>query len=86
MLQMNDKCAAMNRVMAAGFAVTEANLYLDTHPDCRVGLAYFASARNEYEAAKAAYEAGFGPLTPCAVTGQSGWSWVQGPWPWEPEV
>lgn len=83
---LNDRCAALNRVMAADFAVTEATLYLDTHPCCPVGLAYFAGAKNEYEAAKAAYEANYGPLTRCAVTGQNGWTWVQGPWPWELEA
>ena len=36
---LNDRCAALNRVMAADFAVTEATLYLDTHPCCPVGLA-----------------------------------------------
>ena len=86
MLQMNDRCAALDRVCAAGFAMTEAALYLDTHPGCPQGLACFAGAKNQYEAAKAAYEASFGPLTQTAVTGQSGWTWVQGPWPWELEV
>jgi len=83
---MKERCAALNQVAAAGFAVTEAALYLDTHPDCRVGQAYFCGAKSQYEAAKAAYEASYGPLTQTAVTGQSGWTWVQGPWPWELEV
>lgn len=69
-------------VQKYGFAVVEANLYLDTHPNDKKALEYFDKVRSLYNNAVEVYENNFGPLT--ALNNQSSeWKWIKGPWPWE---
>ena len=71
----------LDKIRAAGFAMHEAALFLDTHPDCPAALDYFTEAKDELARLTAEYEASFGPLTYTGVTGDS-WSWVDAEWPW----
>ncbi|MBR6872598.1 MAG: spore coat protein CotJB [Ruminococcus sp.] len=73
----------MKKLQACSFALTEANLYLDSHPTCADGLAYFRRHKDEYEKARAEYEKKYGPLTACAAEGTRKWEWVTQPFPWE---
>lgn len=66
------------------FAVTEANLYLDTHPKDTAALAYFQEYKKLRKQALEDYSSMFGPLTiDTAMSGQQMWEWVNRPWPWE---
>ena len=71
----------LNKISAAGFAMHEAALFLDTHPDCPAALDYFTDARDELTRLTEEYEKAFGPLTYAGVSGDS-WSWVDAEWPW----
>ena len=74
----------MNQIRQYGFALDEIQLYLDTHPDCPKGLAYYELMKQKRNETVKAYECQFGPLTADAVKDGSGsWSWVNDPWPWE---
>ena len=39
---LSEKERLLRKIQACSFALVEANLYLDSHPTCRDGLAYFA--------------------------------------------
>lgn len=80
---MDTRQALLARVNQAGFAVDDANLYLDTHPCDQDALAYFQQARAMYQEAVNAYSAQFGPLMAVDSTDTNYWSWISDPWPWE---
>ena len=75
--------ALMNKIQTASFAVTEANLYLDTHPTCAEGLEYFRRHKEMYEKAVKEYETQYGPITAAASPASKKWEWVTKPFPWE---
>ena len=70
-----------DKIRTIGFAVHEAALFLDTHPDCPAALDYFTQMRDELAGLTAEYEKSYGPLTYTGVMGDS-WTWVDGEWPW----
>ncbi len=66
------------------FAVTEANLYLDTHPEDQAALSYFREYSRLRNEALEEFASMYGPLTvDTAVKCQKTWEWVNRPWPWE---
>lgn len=75
--------AMLRQVDQAGFAVVDANLYLDTHPCDRAAISYYNQMADAYRNAAAAFEARFGPLTASANNDAAYWTWVNDPWPWE---
>ncbi|MBR5867889.1 MAG: spore coat protein CotJB [Clostridia bacterium] len=83
---MNDKERLLNQVRIAFFKVTEASLFLDTHPTDPKALSYMECACREFEESKAAYTEYCGPLTLCDGIGKDGWNWISAPWPWQMEV
>lgn len=82
-MQNSARGAMLQAVNQAGFAVIEANLYLDTHPCDTEALSYFNQMSQAYQQAKAAYETQFGPLNAGNVSENAYWTWVSDPWPWE---
>ena len=72
----------MDKIHALSFAMTEAQLFLDTHPDCRTALDYFRGLRDELDVAMTEYQNKFGPLFADMTVGDK-WSWIDGPWPWQ---
>ena len=76
------KEALMERIHALSFAMTEAQLFLDTHPDCRDALTYFKDLRNQLGAAMIEYQNTYGPLL-ADMTPTDKWTWIDGPWPWQ---
>ena len=78
---MNDREKLLKRVQMYQFAVTDAALFLDTHPDCAQALAYYNKYKKLLEEAKNAYEKAFGPLEICSAgfgsTGRFRGNWLQ---------
>ena len=74
--------ALMKQINEASFAVDEAVLFLDTHPENQDALRYYQAVRDMRNQAIAAYESQFGPLRYADVTSSS-WDWVTEKWPWE---
>ena len=72
----------MKQINEASFAVDEAVLFLDTHPDCAQAMQYYQSAVGARKAAMDAYQSRFGPLLVDDVIGNT-WTWVTEKWPWE---
>jgi spore coat protein JB len=65
------------------FAVTDSNLYLDTHPHDIDALRYFRRFSAMREAGLNVYAKRFGPLTVDRTDGDCEWTWTDAPWPWE---
>ena len=72
----------MKKIHALSFAMTEAQLFLDTHPDCRDALTYFRARRAELDDAMTEYQNKYGPLFADMTVGDR-WTWIDGPWPWQ---
>lgn len=83
---MNEQQTMLRRVQTLTFAVTDMALYLDTHPNCRSGLAWFQKQKRALCEAREEYEAKYGPLTVEAAGEDGRWNWIDGPWPWEGKV
>lgn len=79
----SDSKTLMHRIQVCDFALKEAALFLDTHPDNKDALAFFAKHKAMREKAYEEYVKLFGPLTPMDYDGGPEWRWVEGPWPWE---
>ena len=82
----NNKSKLMRKIQQHGFALVEANLFLDGHPNCKKALAYFNRQKDAYNKYVAEYETEFGPITAASSATCNQWTWVQGPWPWEREA
>ena len=72
----------MHKIHALSFAMTEAQLFLDTHPDCKYALDYYRRTADELDAAMTEYQNKYAPLFADA-TSPDRWTWIDGPWPWQ---
>lgn len=80
---MSEREKALKRVQICKFAVLEAALFLDSHPDDQNALNYFNKYKQLCEKAVCEFEAKYGPLTFGGLTSEKSWDWVKTPWPWE---
>ena len=80
---MDARNILFNKIKQYDFTLKELNLYLDTHPNCRKGLAMFAKYKKLREEAVKEYNDKFGPLTPEQNQNLKRWTWIDSPWPWE---
>ena len=80
---LNQKQQLMRKLMACSFALTEANLYLDSHPTCPMGLAYFKKHKEEFDKIQEEYVKKYGPVNFRQSEGNKKWEWVTEPFPWE---
>lgn len=79
---MNQKQLLMY-LSQVSFGVTEAVLYLDTHPCDKEAMEYYQKMRKLREEALEKYQREFGPLLNDANDDQCNWVWTETPWPWE---
>ena len=75
----------LSEIRALSFALVEANLYLDSYPECSAALEYFRRVRDELRVKTEAYEKAYGPLTVMGAAAKGSWDWIETPWPWEGE-
>lgn len=80
---MDERTMLMRKIKKYDFALTELNLYLDTHPNCRRALALFDKYRSIKTAAENEYVNKFGPIKAQQNQNMESWSWIEDPWPWE---
>lgn len=74
---------ALMQVNSASFAVHEAVLFLDTHPNNTAAMEFYQKWNRKRRQVVADYERAYGPLTAHHVDDCDDWTWLQGPWPWE---
>ena len=81
---MTDREMLLKKIGTCKFAVTDIELFLDTHP----GDTEMLRKRDEYLAQLRPlvekFEEKYGPLTKDENAANS-WSWVKDPWPWDME-
>lgn len=69
-------------ITQVSFALTDVNLYLDTHPCDQEAMAYYQEVRKLREEALDKYQCQFGPLLNDGNNSEN-WEWVNSPWPWQ---
>lgn len=79
---MNQKQLLMH-INEVSFAMTEAVLFLDTHPCNKEAMEYYQKMKKMRKEAVEQYEKQFGPLTTDSVRNTTDWEWAKTPWPWE---
>ncbi len=82
---MNEREALLKRVQVCDFALIDAALFLDTHPNDQDALAFYKKYNDMRKKAIEDFTAKFGPLKQTDFNGGSHWTWVDGPWPWQNE-
>jgi spore coat protein JB len=75
--------ALLRLLQVCDFALNDAALFLDTHPDDAEALEFYKKHSDTRKKAEAEYAAKYGPIAQMSHAGGSGWSWVNGPWPWQ---
>lgn len=80
---MDAQQVLFRKIKQYDFTLKELNLYLDTHPNCRRGLAMFQKYKKLREEALKEYNEKFGPITPEQSNNSQHWTWIDDPWPWE---
>ena len=73
----------LEEIRALSFVKTELELYLNTHPNCTAALDYYTKTVDALDELMRRYHEGVGPLFASGVTGNNGWTWIKGPWPWQ---
>ena len=80
---MNERAELLKKLNAYAFAAYDWNLYLDTHPTDRDGIAMFRKMADRAEELKREFESKYGPLTAEKSMDPDAWTWINDPWPWE---
>ena len=70
-------------LMALDFAAHDLSLYLDTHPKDAEAFAAYKDLLALAEEGKQRYTKMYGPICKTDLKTMSGYSWTNGPWPWE---
>ena len=84
MAQMNvEREALLKQITILDFMAVDLQLYLNTHPQDTEALDMYNECTQNARTAKQRYEQQFGPLTGFRSEGQSGWTWMDEPWPWQ---
>lgn len=75
----------LRRISELDFAITDLNLYLDTHPDCAEALEMLTKLSATCKSLKADYVKRYGPLMVTDVENETPFSWVspEHKWPWQ---
>lgn len=81
MMSREQECL-LRTIQVASFAVVDAQLFLDTHPDCEEALEYYKNAAKVRREAYEKYEETYGPLNIYNVNDDC-WTWNKSAWPWE---
>ncbi len=83
---MSERSRLLREIQQIHFMMVEAGLFLNNQSDCKDAQETFAVYQKKYKEARAEYEKCYGPLTYNGINVEcDGWSWVDGPWPWEVE-
>ena len=75
----------LNRIRETAFAITDLNLFLDTHPSCKQALELFTSLAFTLESLKREYTSKYGPLKAMDSANDTPFEWVSDKylWPWQ---
>ena len=80
---MTEKKMLLSKVRKYSFALDEARLFLDSHPDCSEAVKYYEKNLALYNKAVEEYERRFAPIGCNGAVKNGKWVWNTTPWPWE---
>lgn len=80
---MKEADELMRKISALGFTKGELELYLDTHPTCKMALDMYHKTVDELKILTETYKNLYGPITAADSVNTESWSWVDMPWPWQ---
>jgi spore coat protein JB len=75
--------ALLRRIQVCDFALNDAALFLDTHPNDVEALDFYRKYSAMRREAGAEYAAKYGPIAQTDYADSPTWSWVDSPWPWQ---
>lgn len=73
----------LNKLQVCDFVLTEAALYLDTHPNNSMALDYYNRHNKMREDILKEYVEKYGPISKGENQSKNNWEWISNPWPWE---
>lgn len=73
----------LRRIDQVSFALVDAQLFLDTHPNDEEAISYYRKQAALRQKAMQMYEEQYGPLNADFLPEGTHWDWVTQPWPWE---
>lgn len=73
----------LREIQLCDFLLTEARLFLDTHPCDQQALQFYQQKKERLAQLKAEWEARCGCVQSCENGAR--WAWVDTPWPWQVE-
>lgn len=82
---MTEKQQALQEIRRHQFAMIDAGMYLDGHPDDENALQYYRTMCRHKQQADEMYRKHFGPLNLRDAGQGARWDWIDEPWPWEGE-
>lgn len=82
---MSEREKLLKKLSGAMFSALEMQLFLDTHKNNKEALKSFKEYSDLAAKYKKEYEERFGPITPNDAYGDTTFTWVNAPWPWETE-
>ena len=83
-MNFNDKSNIEACYDENNFALIDAVLYLDTHPNDPNALEFFRRKQAKQKELREQYNKAVGPLTAFDTDAACGyWNWVDEPWPWQ---
>ena len=83
MAESKNQNRLLQLIREQSFALYDIGMFLDTHPTDAEALSCFRKFRDLLEETKMQYNEMYGPLTIKEAAGETCWTWVQMPWPWE---
>jgi len=81
---MTERDMLLKKIGTLKFAVTDIDLFLDTHPGDSQTLKKREEYQQQLEPLVKQFEEKYGPLTKCESDANT-WTWVKDPWPWDTE-
>ena len=82
--QKNTRDKLLRNVHEASFAVDEARLYLDTHPEDEKAKRFFDISNDKRRKALQEFEQCHGALLSDNIDAtKDGWTWIDNPFPWD---
>jgi spore coat protein JB len=80
----NEKDAMLEQWQQYNFALTDLDLYLDTHPSDSNALNLYNKYLEIEKQIEDKYESMYGPITlESNYVARNDWNWKNNPWPWE---
>ncbi|MCL2036091.1 MAG: spore coat protein CotJB [Oscillospiraceae bacterium] len=83
---MSERSKMLRQVQCLDFALFDAALYLDTHPDDAKAMKYYNHYQKQAAKARSEFEGRHGTLTHHTHNSDGDmerWNWTDSPWPWE---